>query len=107
MIDKFTAENNNDPNGSPAGGSVTGVGLEIRWQDGPLGRGDDRVEPNGAFVETVIAAALQRIEYYNASKFRCRENSCAITKLEEALHWLNARTNRREVRGIEGTHVED
>jgi hypothetical protein len=34
----------------------------------------------------------------------CRENSIAITKLDEAILWLNARTNRREAEGVEGTH---
>jgi adenylosuccinate synthase len=29
----------------------------------------------------------------------------AITKLEEALHWLRHRTTKREKRGVEGTHV--
>lgn len=104
MLGKYKAENRNDKNGNPAGGSVEGVGLEIAWQDGPLGRGEDRNEPNGAFVETVIDAALQRIQHYQKSQFNCRENSLAITKLEEALHWLNSRTNRREYDGVEGTH---
>lgn len=102
MMQQYEAENHSDDNGNPAGGHVQGVGLRIDWQDGPLGRGEDRQEPNGAFVETVIAAALQRIEYYNETQFRCRENSLAITKLEEALHWLNARTNRREQQNVEG-----
>lgn len=61
-------------------------------------------EPNGAFVETVIAAAIQRIEHYQGSQFRCRENAIAITKLEEAMLWLNARTQRRTEQGVEGTH---
>ena len=104
MLDKYEATNNNDENGNPAGGVVDGVGLAIKWQNGPLGRDEDRIQPNGAFVETVIAAALQRIEYYNTTKFNCRENSLAITKLQEALHWLNSRTNRRECEGVEGTH---
>lgn len=106
MLDKFEAVNENDSEGRPAGGWVEGTGLSIKWQNGPLGAPDDpnRKEPNGAFVETVIAAALQRIEYYNETEFRCRENSLAITKLEEALHWLNARTNRRVQAGVEGTH---
>ena len=104
MIDKFDAENRNDANGNPAGGNVRGAGLAIDWQDGPLGRGDDRVEPNGAFVETVISAVVQRIQYYQKSQFKCRENALAITKLEEALHWLNSRTGRRESQGTEGTH---
>lgn len=94
--------------GNPAGGYVRGTGLSIDWQNGPLGRGFDRHEPNGAFVETVIEAARQRIEYYQTGcngKFACRENALAITKLEEALHWLNHRTAAREARGVEGTHT--
>ena len=103
MIDKFTAENN-DVDGKPAGGNVSGIGIRIDWQNGPLGRDADRIAPNGAFVETVIAAAKQRIEYYNESEFKCRENSMAITKLDEALMWLNKRTADREARQVEGTH---
>ncbi len=104
MLGKFKAENKCDENGNPTGGSVTGIGLKIDWQDGPLGRGDDRQEPNGAFVETVIAAVIQKLEHYNADKFKCRENSVAITKLEEAGMWLNQRTINRERRESEGTH---
>lgn len=94
-----------DDDGRPAGGRVDAIGLHINWQNGPLGRGDGRLEPNGAFVETVLRAAQQRIEHYNASGFACRENSLAITKIEEALHWLGARTARREAQGVEGTHA--
>ena len=105
----FKAENRDDEDGNPAGGSVEGTGFSIAWQDGPLGRGEDRVEPNGAFVEDVIASVVQRMEYYQTAaegKFRCRENSIAITKLEEALLWLDKRTHDREAREVEGTHAE-
>lgn len=95
-------------NGNPAGGTTTSLGVDIEWQDGPLlDEQGLRLNPNGAFVETVIQIAIDRLEFYNNSKFRCRENSLAITKLEEAIHWLNARTSRREQQGIEGTHQED
>lgn len=104
MQQEFDSANVLDDSGRPAGGFVHGTGLLITWQDGPLAVDGERKEPNGAFVETVIAAALQRIEHYNSTQFRCRENSLAITHLEEALHWLNARTNRRVVAGVEGTH---
>lgn len=102
----FDATNYLDDEGRPAGGFVRGTGLRIVWQNGPLGAPDDpdRQEPNGAFVETVIAAAKQRIEHYNEGQFACRENSLAITKLDEALHWLNARTQRRVDANVEGTH---
>ena len=105
MMGQYEAVNKRDANDNPTGGSVRGVGLSIDWQDGPLGRGAERIEPNGAFVETVIDAARQRIEEYQNSKFKCRENALAITKLEEALHWLNARTANREKRAVEGTHT--
>jgi hypothetical protein len=94
-----------DSKGNPAGGFVEGIGLRIDWQKGPLGRGEERQEPNGAFVETVIFAALQRLQFYQESEFSCRENALAITKIEEALHWLKARTERREAEGTEGTNA--
>ncbi len=94
-----------DDDGKPAGGFTEGRGISINWQDGPLGRGGARALPNGAFVEGVIQAAIGRLEFYNSGEFRCRENSLAITHLEEALHWLDARTAKREERGVEGTHT--
>lgn len=106
-IQNCDMENRVDVNGNPAGGFVSGTGLAISWQDGPLGRGDDRKTPNGAFVETVIAAAKQRIEHYQKvaeGRFACRENALAITKLDEALLSLDKRTRDREARGVEGTH---
>ena len=105
MLDKIEVTNNQDPNGNPTGGSVTGTGLLIEWQDGPLGRGDQRIEPNGAFVETVIQAAAQRIEFYEKSKFACIENEMALSRLKEALWWLNQRSRKREQRKVEGTHA--
>lgn len=108
MLDKFQADNVLDSNGNPAGGCVSGTGLDITWQNGPLGRGAERQEPNGAFVETVIEAARQRIQFFQTAsnaKFACRENAIAITKLEEALLWLDKRTRDRERRQVEGTHT--
>lgn len=103
-IKNCTVVNIADDNGNLTGGSVTGIGLQIEWQNGPLGRGDDRVEPNGAFIETVISACIARLEFYQASQFKCRENALVITKLEEALHWCEHRTKDRENRKVEGLH---
>ena len=107
MLDKFEAFNNVDEDGNPTGGFAAGTGFHIEWQNGPLGRGEERKEPNGAFVETVIAAAQQRIEFYQKAaggKFACTENAEAIGYLTSALYWLNLRTQKREARGVEGTH---
>jgi hypothetical protein len=104
MKQEFIRTNLLDAEGNPAGGNVSGLGLSIDWQNGPLGRDGERKKANGAFVETVLEAALQRIEHYQTTKFNCRENSIAITKIEEALLWLNSRTQRREEQKVEGTH---
>ena len=34
--------------------------------------------------------------------FPCRENALTITKIEEAIHWQEARTRNRTKRGVEG-----
>lgn len=95
-----------DENGNPAGGQTLAHGLKIDWQNGPLKNPDGTSNPrSGAFAEDVIEAAIGRLEHYNSTKFRCRENSLAITKLEEALHWLDHRTKDREKRGVEGSHT--
>ena len=44
------------------------------------------------------AREIKRIEFYQTAsngRFKCRENAIAITKLEEALLWLNKRTQDR------------
>lgn len=105
-IDECIINNKTDHAGNPTGGTVEGVGLGIEWQDGPLGRGQDRKEPNGAFVETVISAAKQRLEFYQESKFNCIENADAIGSLQAALDVLESRTKNREKRGVEGEHKE-
>lgn len=105
MRQAITEAHNLDDDGNPAGGYASGTGFSISWQNGPLAVDGERKEPNGAFVEGIIAAALGRLQAYQASKFACRENALAITKLEEALHWLDHRTAAREARGVEGTHT--
>lgn len=105
MKQTIVEEHLTDADGNPTGGTTCAVGMSIMWQNGPLGRGADRQEPNGAFVEGVLQAALGRLEFYQRSKFKCRENALAITKIEEALHWLQSRTAKREQRDVEGTHT--
>lgn len=93
-----------DGDENPAGGTSSGVGYSISWQNGPLQVGDQRVPPNGAFVEDIIAVAKHRLEFFQDSKFACSENATAIKCLEDALKSLESRTKRREAEGTEGTH---
>ena len=106
MQDKFFSEHWNDANGNPAGGVTCGKGMTISWQNGPLGRGEERREPNGAFVETVIAAVIDRLDFYQCSKFASDYNAAAIDHLRAAIRVLQQRTIDREKRQVEGTHAE-
>lgn len=100
----FTSNHFTDADGNPAGGATYGDGFTISWQNGPLGRGEDRAEPNGAFVENVIRAAIDRLEFYQRSKFNSEYNAEALIHLDKVLAALRARTADREARQVEGTH---
>lgn len=104
MEQHINSNHYDDENGCPAGGCTWGTGFAISWQNGPLRRGEKRREPNGTFVEGIINAAIDRIQYYQDSKFKCDENRDAITHLKAALNRLNDRTADREKRAVEGTH---
>lgn len=56
---------------------------------------------NGCQVDDVIKFARLTVEAFN-KKYPCRENSLAITKLQEAELWLMQRRLDREARGVEG-----
>lgn len=60
---------------------------------------------NGCQLDSLIEVAKIMIEGLN-EKFPCRENALAITKLEEALHWLDHRTKNRINRGVEGRNLQ-
>lgn len=72
----------------------------IKFQDGAI----KEHGVNGIMNEDLIAMVLTRLNFWQTTQFKCRENACAITKLEEALMWLRKRTIGREIRGVEGTH---
>lgn len=74
---------------------------EVKFQKGPIKENG----VNGCCNEDLIAMVIDRLQSFQESPYKCRENALAITKLEEALQWLNWRTRGREKRGVEGTHA--
>lgn len=74
--------------------------VELNFQDGTV----PEVGHNGLTNEVVLEILINRMKFLNG-KFPSRENSIVITKLQESLMWLNARTIEREERGVEGKHV--
>lgn len=78
--------------------------INIKFQEEPV----QEAGINGCDITHVIEVIINRLNKYqfeNDKKFKCRENAIAITKLEEALLWLEARTKRRIRNGVEGTNI--
>ena len=76
-------------------------GMDVRFQNGPVAENG----VNGITQETLIAIAMHRLRSFQAGPFACRENAIALTKLEEAMHWLHARTRARIARQVEGKSI--
>ena len=119
MRSPIRAEHWNDANGNPAGGTTSGNGFAIGWQNGPLvqcvdgcvvgglcAEGCTHLKQNGAFVEDIIEAAADRIRYYEDSRLASCHNAQALMHLGMALECLDNRTKERKVRKVEGTHAE-
>lgn len=81
------------------GDGVT-VSAIINFQNGPI----KEAGVNGLSNEALLAVVIDRLQCFQNGPFKCRENALALTKLEEAMHWLHHRTREREQRGVEGTH---
>ena len=71
----------------------------IQFQKGPLAEHG----LNGISNEALLAVVIDRLRGFQDGQWRCRENAIALTKIEEALHWLHSRTRSRVARGVEGT----
>lgn len=71
----------------------------IGFQKGPVAESGK----NGIFMEDLLEICRHRLQCFQDGNFACRENALALTKIEEALHWLNHRTTDRQKRKVEGT----
>lgn len=65
---------------------------------------EDGSSQDGTTVEEMLCVCIERLKELN-ERFSCRENALAITKMQEALSWLNERTRERKARGVEGKHL--
>ncbi len=71
----------------------------VEFQNGPI----KEAGVNGLSHEALIVIIIDRLRSFQAGPFSSRENALALTKLEEAMHWLHHRTRDRMLRGVEGT----
>jgi len=82
---------------TPTIGNASGV--RIDFQKGPL----KESPPNGLSNESLLAIVEHRLQGFQSGIYACRENALALTKIQEAMHWLHHRTRERVARGVEGT----
>lgn len=80
----------------------TAIVGQVSFQNGPV----KEFGVNGCHQEDLLAIVLDRLQHFQKGDFACRENALAITKIEEAMHWLNHRTATRVARGVEGTNIK-
>lgn len=100
QIEGFNSETNaSDPwterHGKPAFHST------ILFQNGTI----PETSANGVTHEALLAIVADRLRSFQAGPYACKANACALTHIEEALHWLQHRTLERMRRGVEGTHT--
>ena len=76
--------------------------LNVVFQNGPINENG----VNGITQEVLLAIVADRLRSFQAGPYACRENALALTKIEEAQHWLQQRTIARMRCGVEGTHAK-
>jgi hypothetical protein len=86
----------------PTVGNASGV--RIDFQNGPLQ--ETGGVPNGLSIESLLAVVEDRLIGFQSGPFSCRENAVALTKVQEAMMWLQKRTLDRMRRGVEGTNAK-
>lgn len=89
------------PTGEPMTYKVSishGPDVVFNFQIGPI----KQVGVNGITNEVLLAIVADRLRFFQAHQFACRENALALTHIEEAQNWLHRRTLRRTTQGVEG-----
>jgi hypothetical protein len=79
--------------------TMNGLAVLVPFQHGAI----SEVGVNGITNEGLLAVVIDRLRSFQVGNYQCRENALALTKLEESLMWLQARTRARTARGVEGT----
>ena len=102
LFKRTESKGNLDTDGSQKYHGVSkGNRLTFVIQDGPI----KEVGINGIQVTDLLFFCKELFHSLN-KEYPCRENSLTITKIEEAIHWQDARTKDRESRGVEGINKE-
>ena len=75
--------------------------LTVQMQEGPR---NYAYAVHGVLDTDLLEIVRDRLTAFQAGPYACRENACALTHIEEALLWMNKRTEDRITRGVLGTY---
>lgn len=83
-------------------GTVRDCGIvgEIQFQHGAR---YDATSVHGVLDTDLLEIVRDRLKSFQSGEFSTRENTMALTHIEEALLWLNKRVEDRAERGVLGT----
>lgn len=84
-------------------GIEDGAGATVKFCKGDKSN-LDVFSQEGIFTESLIQLAKQYLESVNKGQLATRETSMAITKLDEALLWIDKRAQDRALRNVQGTY---
>ncbi len=79
----------------------SGKHTTLLFQNGPVPADGSNV--NGITHEVLLAVIIDRLESWQRGEFQCAENEMALQCLKRAQQAINARTERRQAAGTEGT----
>lgn len=84
-------------------GIEDGSGTEIVFCKGNK-QDENSLRQEGVFTETLLQVSKEYLESVNVGPLATRETSMAITKIDEALMWINKRAEDRKLREVQGTY---
>ncbi|MFW6007696.1 MAG: ABC transporter ATPase [archaeon] len=76
------------------------------YQEIHFERNDDHVDIDGIHNEDLLKVVLDRLYSYQNGDLSSKQVDITITKLEEALMWMNKRTEDRIKRGVKGFYLK-
>jgi len=85
------------------GSNDYGVVEEIRFQHGPR---FEEGSQEGVSMSDLLEICRNQLSCFQKGEFATRENAIALTHIEEALLWLNKRSEERFERGVLGSNIK-
>ena len=74
---------------------------DIKFQQGPVDHANGK--EGGVTNQDLLEIVRHRLQGFQSGELKNRDTAMALTHIEEALLWLNKRTQDREERGVLGT----